>query len=457
MPTKRALLITYHFPPSTAAGAQRWDVFTRVAAQQGWEFDVLTEAQPSATGAPGVHVHHVPDADHWLNRGSRALVRFRNRRLSRRNGQRALPHHESAASATIDPQVLRRRDIRLPTNLKDLRRNLRAVLAYTSALPWMNAAARAGRKLAIENRYDVIIASGPPHVSAEAARQVAMSAGVPLVLDFRDPWSLIDVIQQECASWTYFALAARLERRVVRACNLLVMNTPRAEQAMREVYPGTDIITVPNGFNGERPQSRHPDDHFIAVYAGTIYLDRDPRPLLAAIARLVPELGLTTQNFVLRFYGKDLDYGGLSPEQLATAAGLPDGLVESHAPLPRRALFREMETAALLVNLPQGEVQCVPSKVYEYLHFPAWVLGLEPPGTATHDVLSSVGADIAEPGNVDAITHLLRNRILAYRAGVRPAPLAQPTQYHSPSEAQRFFDAVNEQLLARVPPRETPT
>jgi hypothetical protein len=448
MAPRRALLITYHFPPSTAAGAQRWDVFTRVAAERGWQFDVLTEAQPGESISPAVQVHRVADADHWVNRASSVLVQLKNRRRTapRESGVAAPP--AQSRTATIEPQVLRRVDMRFPTTLMDLRRNLRAVLAYTSALPWMHAAAEAARRLVAANRYDVIIASGPPHVSAESARVAAEAAGVPLVLDFRDPWSLIDVIQEECASWTYFALAARLERRVVRACRLLVMNTPRAEQAMREVYPGTDIIAVPNGFNGERPQSRHPAERFIAAYAGTIYLDRDPRPLLAAIARITPELALGADNFVLRFYGKDLAYGGRSPEQLAAEAGLPAGMVESHAPLARRALFRELETAALLVNLPQGERQCVPSKVYEYLHFPAWVLGLEPAGTATHDVLASVGADIAQPGDVSAIADLLRTRITAFRAGVRPSPLAQPDQFFAPGEARRFFEAVEQRALA---------
>lgn len=446
MATRRALLITYHFPPSTAAGAQRWGVFTRVAAQRGWQFDVVTEAQSADTGSPGVRVHRVADADHWLNRAAAMLVRLKHRRAAR-NGGGGTPRTTSVSAVGIEPQVLRRADLRFPTTLGDLRRNLRAVLAYTSALPWMHAAAQTARRLVAVNRYDVIIASGPPHVSAESARLAAKASGVPLVLDFRDPWSLIDVIQEERASWAYLALTARLERRVVAACRLLVMNTPRAEQAMREVYPGTDMVTVPNGFNGERPQARHPADRFIAAYAGTIYLDRDPRPLLEAIALLAPESGLTADNFVLRFYGKYVAYGGRSPEELATDAGLSVGMVESRGPLQRSRLFHELEEAALLVNLPQGERQSVPSKVYEYLHFPAWVLGLEPPDTATHDVLSSVGADIAEPADVHAIADLLRHRIAEFRAGVRPTPLARPDQFFAPMEAQRFFEAVESRLL----------
>lgn len=444
MSPRRALLITYHFPPSAAAGAQRWEVFTRAAAERGWTFDVLSGAGESSQPSDAVRVFAVPEARHWLNRLSDVVVGLKNRR---RRGQ-ALKAAGGSTSVAIEPQVVRRQDIRFPRTPTDFRRNLRALLRYTDALPWMHSAAAVALPLVARNRYDVVIASGPPHVSAEAARVAAAAAGVPLVLDFRDPWSLIDIVQEECASWTFLRLATRLERKVVGAASLLVMNTPRAAQAMRTAYPQTEIIAVPNGFNGERPRARHPEGKFIAMYAGTIYLDRDPRPLLAALARITPELELSPDNFVIRFVGRELEYGGQSPEQLAAAAGLPPGLVESQAVLPRQQLFKDMETVALLVNLPQGERQCVPSKVYEYLHFPAWVLGLEPSGTATHDVLSSVAADIAEPNDVDAIARLLRARIVAFRAGDRPQPLAESHQYYAPQSAEQFFDAVEAKLRA---------
>ncbi len=105
---------------------------------------------------------------------------------------------------------------------------------------------------------------------------------------------------------------------------------------------------------------------------------------------------------------------------------------------------------ALLVNLPQGEVQCVPSKVYEYLHFPAWVLGIEHRDTATHDVLAAVGADIAGPGDVHAIAERVRARVLQFRSGGRPAPLVGPDEYFAPREAHRFFEAVEQRLLTRA-------
>src|ERR1700704_4552359 len=40
-PRGRLLLATYHFPPSPAVGGLRWQKLAAVAAERGWEVDVL--------------------------------------------------------------------------------------------------------------------------------------------------------------------------------------------------------------------------------------------------------------------------------------------------------------------------------------------------------------------------------------------------------------------------------
>ncbi|MCA0375108.1 MAG: glycosyltransferase [Gemmatimonadetes bacterium] len=451
MTERRALLFSYHFPPSSAAGAQRWDVFTRVGVERGWTFDVVTAADARSDAADrAIRVHHVPHRRHWINARVDAVM---SRRAARASAVAVTPTAPSQASAgppavpaAIGEQTLRREEITFPTSLADVRRNVRAGLLHLSWLPWLEDASTAGLALAARHRYDAVISSGPPHLSAEAARRAAAHGGAPLVVDFRDPWSLIDVVPQEVASWTYYRLAQRYEQRVLRATRLAVMNTERAAAAMQARYATADVVTVPNGFNGDAPIARHDPSRFVAIFAGNIYLDRDPRPMLAAFGRVAQALQLGADALVLRFIGAELSYGGRSVTALAAEAGLPDGLVEARAAMPRRALFEEMASAAMLVNLPQGARLCVPSKVYEYLHFPAWVLGLEPSDSATYDVLSAIGADVADPHDVTAIAARVEARVRAYRAGARPTPLAAPDQHAAPTEARRFFDALEHRL-----------
>ncbi|MFN8580258.1 MAG: glycosyltransferase [Gemmatimonadaceae bacterium] len=114
---------------------------------------------------------------------------------------------------------------------------------------WSHRAASVGTLLAATTRYDVVASSGPPHMAHEAARLIACDRGLPLVIDFRDPWAL-DVYQPlELQSNALARLTQHYESLAVGRASLVVMNTELAAQMMRERYPDVSdrVITIMNG------------------------------------------------------------------------------------------------------------------------------------------------------------------------------------------------------------------
>jgi glycosyltransferase involved in cell wall biosynthesis len=57
-PTRRLLVISYHFPPDGAVGGLRWAGLSKYLARVGWEVHIVTAAEGPAAVAPGVHRHH---------------------------------------------------------------------------------------------------------------------------------------------------------------------------------------------------------------------------------------------------------------------------------------------------------------------------------------------------------------------------------------------------------------
>jgi len=66
---RRLLLISFHFPPGGAAGALRWQKFSRLAAERGWSLDVIAlhpsnlatiENERLSDLPPGTRVYGVP-------------------------------------------------------------------------------------------------------------------------------------------------------------------------------------------------------------------------------------------------------------------------------------------------------------------------------------------------------------------------------------------------------------
>src|SRR5205807_380840 len=307
---------------------------------------------------------------------------------------------------------LRRPEMRWwPLRLRTLARAYFAWLEHASTGRWAEAAVKRALELIEPGVHRAVITCGPPHRAHDAGRVVADRTGLPLVVDLRDPWSLVQRLPEAIASPVWLRLAERHERRVVARASLIVANTEPHADALRRAYPAAAerVIAVPNGCDDEPIPAPAGRTRFLVAYAGTIYLDRDPRPLFRAAARLVQALHLTPRDFGIELMGEVAEFDGMPLDQLARAEGVAE-FVELYPPAPRAEALQFLARAAVLIVLPQDSSLAVPAKVYEYLEFDAWLLALAEPGSAVERLLRGSGADVAAPSDDGAIAAILRRR-----------------------------------------------
>ena len=322
----------------------------------------------------------------------------------------------------------------------------RAYYAWLEAekdLAWALRASDAAGAWLAEGGHQAIICCGPPHMPHEAARRLAAATGLPLVLDLRDPWRLQQRLPATIASPLWFRLAEHYERKAVAAATLIVTNTEPSRDGMRAVYPAQAgrIIAVMNGYDTDPlPPSRH-DDRFVAAYAGSIYLDRDPRPLFRAAARVIATHQLTPAQFGLAFIGNVDSYGGVPLRQMAVEEGIAS-YVETGPSRPRAAAMEFLAGATMLVSLPQDSDLAIPSKVFEYARFHAWLLALASRESATGRALSGTDAHVVEPSDEEGIAAALEQRWLAFAAGQRPGRLLGSEPLSRERQAAILFDAL---------------
>lgn len=446
----RALLISFFYPPSNAAGAQRWLNFTSYGMSKEWTFDVvagqpelgrIVEASNSST------VIRVPNSEHWFSKLHFALARTYARDGHTTPPTKPRPSSGGTPSA-IEQQVVAKGAVRYDLSLRSLRRAVYAYEHQAAFLPWASRAEAAAKSMIEGRHYDVVISSGPPHAAALVARRIAKKLQVPFIADLRDPWAEMDIVSEAAASPLYFSLARWFEGKSVAHADTVVMNTELAAQAMRANYPDRHIVTVRNGFNGAVVSPRHEPTVFKIIYTGEIYLDRDPRPLMEATKLVIDRHQINPANFRLVFIGRVSEYGGIPLTRLAEEAGVRE-FVDIVEQKPKTELHAEMATAAVLISLPQSARLSIPSKLYEYLHFPAWVVALEPSGTATEHLLRNSDAQIVEPSNVRGLADALSKRYEAYVRGERPVPLAQGDIYSMQRQAKNFFEILETCITAK--------
>ena len=451
----RLLLVGYHFPPGQAVGALRWEKFAAFAAERGWGLDVVT-LDPGSLPAvdwtrlaalpTGIRVYGVPTRVHPAERVERLLWRIYRRLRPPTLGSAGRPHDGASSDGDVWAQVglvsLQELRWRL-TTARGYLRAFEAWLDFARDGAWSRAAGLTAVGLAQRGVHRAIITSGPPHMVHQAGRLVSRRTGLPHVMDMRDPWSLVPGVPVGWASPVWPWLAARYERSAVERAALVVTNTEPLRVAMQALYPNarSRIITAMNGCDEEQIPAAPAARRFTIAYAGSIYIDRNPRMVFRAAARVVRELELTPDQFGFDFLGYVHSFGDVPLDVIAREEGL-GGYVRTRAAVPRREALALLARASMLLSLPQDIPLCIPSKLFEYMRFDAWLLVLAKRDSATELLLRGTDADVVEPQDLDQIARVLRTRYLQFAAGARPTRVAINSRFSRRLQAQVLFDAL---------------
>jgi len=326
---------------------------------------------------------------------------------------------------------------------------------YAQWRNWAHDAAALAGQLIEPGVHEAIITSGPPHMAHEAGRLAARASGLPFVMDMRDPWSLVERVPGHIASPVWFAFAKRFERRAVADAAIVATNTEPFRRAMCDHYPNARarILTVMNGCDEDAvPPSQH-GPRFVIGYAGAIYLDRDPRPLFRAAARVVHDVNLTPADFGIEFIGHVESYCSSPVPALASEEGL-DGYVTVGSMRPHKAVMEFLARATMLVSLPQDSDLAIPAKIFEYVQFDSWLLALATPESAVGLLLQNSGADVVAPDDLDRLTAVIRERVLQYRNGIRPTRLVRDGRFSRRTQAYRLLDAIADTVHRTPSPHE---
>lgn len=434
---RRVLLISYFFPPHSAIGGLRWEQMARYLAAHGWQFDVIARDFTGLPGLdparlqrlpPGTRIFSVADREPLLGRLQRRLLPFLRPLLDR-------------ASNVERRDTLTKTEISEQAGGRAIVRAYLAWLEYERDGNWAHDAARMGRRLADETRYDFIITSGPPHMAHDAGRHLSEERGIPLVVDMRDPWSFVQRFVESVASPVWVRLAQRYERRAVRQAALVTMNTEASRDAMRGLYPeyARKVEAIRNGCDDEPLPQPHDDARFTIRFAGSIYADRDPRLFFRAVAQVVRELSLDPKDFGVEFVGDVDRFSGMSTSGIAAEEGIGD-FVRLRGLVPRSEALQFLADATMLLSLPQDSDYSVPAKIYEYLRFNAWMLVLGPPESATALLLRGTEADVVDSSDVAAMARVIRTRYEQFRAGQRPRPIGRDGRFDRSVQAKRFLE-----------------
>jgi hypothetical protein len=203
-----------------------------------------------------------------------------------------------------------------------------------------------------------------PHAAARVGYALARESGLPLILDFRDPWSVCE-LRRPMRPAPIRRLVDRMERRIVEASARVILNTETALMHYRRHYSDLDptLFTCIRN-SGERNLIDHgnvaPFPFQSMLFMGNLRRFIDGFEMVDVLAELKSR-GFTSDRFRLVISGQVL------AETMARAGelGVSEMLHTIH-PVPYTQTYPLMAAADLLLLIAHSTKQRIPAKFYDY-------------------------------------------------------------------------------------------
>lgn len=357
---RRLLMLAYYFPPLGGAGVQRSVKFAKYLPESGWHPTVITTRSTV-----------YPVADPSLAGELPADVRV-------------LRAHEPRGA--MAPAALLRR--------LGLRRASRVTAFPDAATAWIPDAVRLALRTIRAERPAVLFSTSAPFSAHLAALAVHRRTGIPWVADFRDEWSSDPGLRAEPA--VVLRMARRLERAITANAAALTF----AADYFNVLNPAASpTVVIPNGVDAADlagPDVPPAADGVLRLsYVGTLYGDRDPAPVFAALERLAARGAIDLTRLRIRIVGNDFR----APERRRWP--MP---VEQVGYVTHREALSEMRSASVLLHYVDPATQAPSGKLYEYLASGRPVLCVARPDGGAAALVRAAGAGpVASPGDPEGL------------------------------------------------------
>lgn len=251
---KKALIITYYWPPSGGSGVQRWLKFAKYLPQYGWEPVIYTPENPEANTVDTALLKDIAPGTEVIKTKIWEPYSFYKALFG---GKKNTSDGGKHIKANI-----------IGSENKSFAHKLSLFVRGNFFIPdprcwWIRPSIKYLVKYLKEHPVDVIVSTGPPHSMHLIAKGVAKATGIRWIADFRDPWTEIFYFKHlNLSSWAY-RRHRKLEQSVLDSADVVTVVSKKM-QADFAARTSTSVKVVTNGFDHEdfinaEPGSRVPE------------------------------------------------------------------------------------------------------------------------------------------------------------------------------------------------------
>ena len=415
----RLLLISYHFYPDPAVGARRPVQFARSLHDAGFEIDVLTVFREQGVHPEYINrMYTVREYEGFINPAWRYLKRlFRSDR-------------EEASAAAAEPVGVSGRDRAdtgsaagseysesLVTRMKRYFFSFQALLSakklWTATCILKLVLLRLGGK-----KYGIVLTSSPPACVNLVGLVARALFRARWICDLRDPVTNWDTASPVTVTGLRVSIEDWLEEKYLQTADSIVVTTPSYEQALFEGLRGNktgqDITLLYNGFDRSPVEHEEIQDKEMGegrmriVYAGSLYMNRDPFPFLHAIRDVIEKVPAAADRLLVDFYGQCDSFANIPLGKWIDDNGLGEN-VRLRGNVDADQLDGIYRDAEVLLVFAQQQPRQIPAKIFEYMPYKTAILAIAENESDTARLLAGIDEYHVVESSTDEISRTLQD------------------------------------------------
>ena len=347
---KKALIITYYWPPAGGPGVQRWLKFVKYLPEFGVDSIVFIPENPNYPIVDESLLDEIPKGIIILKQPIKEpykLASILSNKSAKTISKGVIPKEKK--QSIIERLML---FIRGNFFIPDARK------------AWVKPSVKFLLKYIDDNSIETIITTGPPHSLHLIGLQLKTKKNLKWIADFRDPWTTIGYHKKLKLTSASANKHKHLEASVLNnADEIVVTSNVTREEFLSITEKPISVIT--NGYDIEAPKKVNLDEKFTLAHIGSLLSERNPENLWKALSELISENNDFAQSFQLNFIGT------VSEDVLQSVYtyNLKQHVnVIGYVSHQEAINYQQKSQLLLLIEIDSADTKCIiPGKLFEYM------------------------------------------------------------------------------------------
>ncbi|WP_283636627.1 glycosyltransferase [Aquaticitalea lipolytica] len=391
---KKALIITYYWPPAGGPGVQRWLKFVKYLPDYNIQPIVYCPKNPS-----------YPILDESLTKELSKDIVILKQPIKEPYKLAGLLSKKAASTISSGVIPKEKKQSVIEKVMLFVRGNFFIPDARKN---WVKPSVDFLTDYIKKENIETIITTGPPHSLHLIGLQLKQKLDVKWIADFRDPWTTIGYHKKLKLTKASQLKHQDLELKVLNSADQLIVTSENTKREF-EFKTNQPITVITNGYDTTISEKPKKDSKFTIAHIGSLLSERNPKHLWEALSELINENEAFKADFELNLIGVVSD----DVLQEIYSHNLKDytnvvGYV-SHDD----AIKAQMQSQVLLlIEIDSEDTKAIiPGKLFEYMISNTPILAIGPKDSDVERIIKSTntGAYFFYEAN-----NTLKSQILAY-------------------------------------------